>query len=170
MNLLQQFVQMEVRHGSVLVLLSFPSNNSAFINKLFCFSGVRSSCEILKWTEIPPVSSGWWETFDLRSFRSFRSFRSITCFNTASIDDWQVKLEEALGARENPMINEIQNDEKGDWAERSWIILIWYYWSTAKTEKLVHLKKLICQIFSQNILLHLMEEMLMSHCYSNYCF
>ncbi|KAM8762978.1 uncharacterized protein AB9X84_007525 isoform 1-T3 [Acanthopagrus schlegelii] len=25
-----------------------------------------------------------------------------------------VKLEEALGARENPMINEIQNDEKGD--------------------------------------------------------
>lgn len=28
---------------------------------------------------------------------------------------WQVKLEEAMTARENPMIKEIQSDEKGEW-------------------------------------------------------
>ena len=37
--------------------------------------------------------------------------------------DWQVKLEEV--ARENPMINEIQNDEKGAWRFFIYVLKHW---------------------------------------------
>lgn len=122
--------------GSVLVLLSFPSNNSAFINKLVCLFVLQTFVRPARscgQKSLQSHQSGE-RPLTFRSFKSFRSFRSITCFNTPFTDDWQVKLEEALGARENPMINEIQNDEKGDWDERRlraelyWSDIIGYYY------------------------------------------